>query len=115
MKGYPKHNTSAFKQVKGAGSMEFAGKHEESLEKMGVVTPEQFKASMDTVQAGLYHAKDYRGGRAIEGRSKPAWLESAKELGLSTGFGVKSFRPTSTQIQRSMKRILQYFEQNKEK
>lgn len=75
------------------------------------------EASMDTVRAGLHWAKQTRGGRSISGGDKPAWKKSAKKLhkkGKGSKFNTGNYhRPTSTEINRSLKRITKLSKQKK--
>lgn len=82
------------------------------------------EASMDTVRAGLHHAAEYRGGRGIKGKTKPAWRKSAKKIVTTEKKGPlknlskkkpRTYIPSSTEINRSLKRIEKLSKQKKNK
>lgn len=79
------------------------------------------EASMDTVRAGLHHASQYRGGRAIKGKTKPAWKKSAKKIVTTRKNRItgkeksRAYIPSSKEINRSLKRIEKLSKQKKNK
>jgi len=76
------------------------------------------EASMDTVRAGLHHASPHHG---IKGKTKPAWKKSAKKLVTTRKNRItgkeksRTYIPSSTEINRSLKRIAKLSKQKKNK
>ena len=84
-------------------------------DEFGKITPKQYEASMDTIQAALHSGATTGSGQAIKGWSRPAWKKSHDYLNRFKTWASGTFSPTAKQVGRSVKRVKKYLEQSKNK